>query len=796
VGWVAFAAGLVALVWIVGGRPSTIAPDSASGSGGQNRPAGGSATGVGRAPPAESGGTAESAGRAIAPVDDTTAARSGGFLRLVDHRGAPIAEGRMVLLDILEPVSEAGLTPSAVWFTDEDGWLPRPELPVANAEQPVVGAPGFVALHVDRIPADRQVRLERAQAFAGRVLVHGDDRPLAGVVLELDEPLLGADLYLDAQRAVTDAEGGFSFASAPLGSRVTLWCSPADSGPIERTLLLVEDVHSDYTVFMPPPFAARLRIVDAHSMSPLAHMPVHIDQWEDLQTDGNGELELMWFTESPRSERSRAMDLLISADGRLTTDVHVRRDGPVIDVPLMRAVRLEVRVLAPDGAAVLGGQLHKSSASHLSDRDSAFPSGIRVDSWGRLQRGAQPGTWTLPVRAEAEYSLEFLHVLYAPLRWKFTVPSGGGVHTLDLHVSPGAEIEGTLLGAAHPLGARVAAKAGTRQWSATVDESGRFYLTGLPEGTVEFWAHHTDPDGYRYAMDPGPVASVLHTGKQTVELHLVVQKKIRSLSGKVVDEDGEPIEDARVSVQSTVDTSFNSGVNPSATNSAGAFFLVVPAQTPFPVLARVSTDWAGAQTRFESWPDPAVLQLPSMARLRAVARDSVSASPIGDPALFFRRPGDVNFKAAPGGRPLAGGEVEWELPGGPWEVRMGAFGHGLGAIERLELVSGQHAAIAQLLEPGVRAEIQVVDFTPSADATAPRLQLVPADQSRAWDEGCAAAEFLAESLREPLDGDGRAHFAAVPPGRYRLTWDGDQTLTPTQVHIVGGSDTVRVRAGP
>lgn len=803
----ALAAALVAVLWIVFPRPTSVLP-----AGPERR--------AEQAPaeqtPAEPTERTDSAAATTAPrsgvvpkrgaAERTPASSAANFLRLVDPNGQPVANGHMAAIEQPRGDAEVALEPDLVWSSDADGWLPTPAPELVRHRRLVVGAPGFLADWVDRVPLDRELRLEPSQPFAGATLAHGDERPLGGVVLQTYDPVLTADRFVSMQRAVSGTDGSFAFRAGPRGRLVDIYCPQGAQGGLERSLQLVEGLETEYKIYLPPPRVARLRIVDGLSGVPLPDLAVAVEGAGDLRTDGRGEIEVSLFPDAPHQGRTRRASLTVSADGYLSADVTPNADGSAHDLPLYRGACLEILVLGADGEPVTGGRLVRDGASFTHNEGDRIPNWPLADFYGPLRRSAEPGLWTMSVRPLGEYRFGFADEQHAPIRIRLTMPATNAVHRAEFRLAPGASLHGKLVGAEHLRGARVAAKGvappwGSTIWSASADDEGHFFLSGMPEGDVALTASHVGLDGTRYALDGGAVIHSVRRGGPAVELQLVSLEALRRVRGKVLDGDGDAIEDARLTLHSVAaPASAKNAYGHIATTSSdheGAFWLWVPETIQFPARLDGSTGWGYASAVWDTWPDEVVLRLPSAARLRTAARGAESTVAIGNAALFYRQPGDVHFGAARHGRALADGEMEWDLPAGPLEVRLAALGHALGPIESLELLPGQHTSLSQLLEPGAPLTIQFDGFVEEEDGTELEVQLIPLEEVGGWDAGCAASEFAVSQLAEPIGATGFVRFAAVPPGRYRVTWDGEERLVPDELDVPRGAREPRkVRVGP
>lgn len=745
----------------------------------------------------------------VVPADGTaernSATSTARFLRLVDPNGQPVANGRMAAIEQPGDDSEVALDPDLVWSSGADGWLPTPAAELVRHRRLVVGAPGFLADWVGRLPVDRELRLEPSQPFAGTTLAHGDDRPLGGVVLEVYEPMLTADRFVPMQRAVSGTDGSFAFRAGPRGRLVDILCPQGTQGGLYLSLQLVADLESGYQIYLPPPTLARLRIVDGLSGVPLPDLAVDVEGRGELRTDGRGEIEVSLFPNAPHQARTGTKSLTVSADGYLSAESTPSGDSSAHDVPLHRGVHLEILVLGADGEPVTGGRLDRDGASFTHNAGDRIPNSPLADFYGPLRRGAEPGLWTMPVRPLGDYRFVFADEQHAPLRFRLTIPATDTVHRAEFRLEPGASLHGKLVGTGHLRGAQVAAKSvsppwSSSTWSASADDEGHFFLSGMPEGGVTLTVRHVGPDGTRYALDGGQVERTLHAGEQTVELSLLAQPSLRRLRGTVLDATGAPAHNVRVHLFATGRVppgNDASRVWPSTSaNRNGDFWLegLEGIEPPFSV--RAWTSWSHAVADFDAWPEEVVLRLPSVAQLRTTARDAATAVAIGNAAVFYREPGDVHFHAARHGRALAGGEMEWDLPAGPFEVRLAALGHALGPIESLELLPGQHTSLSQLLEPGAPLTIQLDGFVAQEDGTALDVQLIPVEEKRRGDAGCQALDFLQGQLVSTVDARGVVRFNAVPPGRYRVTWNGEEPLVPEEIEVSRGAREFRkVRVG-
>ena len=220
------------------------------------------------------------------------------------------------------------------------------------------------------------------------------------------------------------------------------------------------------------------------------------------------------------------VELVLTAGGNVVSGtVTDAGGGPVEGALVSAAHRVEVQ---SEGA-------RRVAAAALTDRD------------GRYKLTLAAGSYTLSGQ-RADY-----------LGDRVAIEVAGVDQIVDLRLVPGGTVEGVVKDVATGAvvaGATVDAQAEPLGWlagrgrvrSVTSDATGRFSLTGLPPGVLRLRAQ-VDADG-RQSREPLQVSLAIGEQAPDVELWL---EAAPYLAGRVVDDAGQPIADAQVTVLAASD---------------------------------------------------------------------------------------------------------------------------------------------------------------------------------------------------------------------------------------------------
>lgn len=232
------------------------------------------------------------------------------------------------------------------------------------------------------------------------------------------------------------------------------------------------------------------------------------------------------------------VDLTLTAGGNVVSGtVTDAGGGPVEGALVSAAPRVEVRSEGP----------RRVAAAALTDRD------------GRYKLTLAAGSYTLAgQRADYLGDHVAIEVAGVDLTVDLRLVPGGTVEGVVKDVATGAVVAGAVVDAqSEPLG-WLAGRGRVR--SATTDATGRFSLTGLPPGVLRLRAR-VDADG-RQSREPLQVS--LAIGEQAPDVELWIEAA-PYLAGRVVDDAGQPIADAQVTVMAASDA------DSTATDADGRF---------------------------------------------------------------------------------------------------------------------------------------------------------------------------------------------------------------------------------
>lgn len=331
--------------------------------------------------------------------------------------------------------------------------------------------------------------------------------------------------------------------------------------------------------------------------------------------------------------------------------------------PVGRALVTAERVQAEDrfgGTSVPegGGSLPPRGASAWTSPDGDF-----------AIAGLQPGLWM--VRASAPGLRE---------GWSrpFEVDAGDEAPGVEVVLEEGAALAGRVVEAdgSPAVGARVdlaalADGAGRPVALARVDDAGRFLLDGLPTGAHTLTAVAGDGREASRSVDLGP---------GTTEVAVALDPGM-SLGGRVVRDDGAPVEGARVLL---LGGASEGGAVETRTDALGRFVWPAVRDGSYHLLASAEglSPWRGSVVV-----DGRAVEIPDIVLDAGITlRAQVVGVPFEDlPAVVVR----VRGVAGAVGRPdYAGGVVLRHLPPGEVVVDVGLEGTGRTTVERLELPPG------------------------------------------------------------------------------------------------------------
>ncbi|MBA3452727.1 MAG: carboxypeptidase regulatory-like domain-containing protein [Deltaproteobacteria bacterium] len=419
----------------------------------------------------------------------------------------------------------------------------------ASPAKTATSAPALAAIH--RAPGVVGI----GAATTKGQLAHSDVGTLrleGQVIDEQLQPIGGAQvtLFIEPPRKVTtEADGAFAFENLAPGPYRLVAHKDAQSSAIARARL--SGTSELVTLRVRPGATIVVHVVAADGGAPIVGATVS-DRARAIITGADGIARLGGMSEYDSVE--------VTAPGyspaAFTLSKPEEPDGTFDrTVELARGAALSGTVVGPDGALIVGANVHVEGAA---------------SQWSGWAQTDANGAWSLPALAADKYSVTADSEIYAAADPIIVELDGKRPRTgLVVHVAVGAQLVGTVVDPnGRPVaGARVrlASEDGS-SFDDVTEADGRFALLGTPTGTFWVWA--------TTAAQATSRVEVLLVRDQRVEVHLVLAES--SLAGSVVDTKGEPIADAVVMARTKL---MVVGRVPSeVTDSRGAFdFGGVPA---------------------------------------------------------------------------------------------------------------------------------------------------------------------------------------------------------------------------
>ncbi len=479
---------------------------------------------------------------------------------------------------VVERAKGRGVPGALVWprhdpgtsvFTDREGryTLPRPPFERFSI---VARAPGYLPRQVRAYGGPRAdgrapiLALESAESIRGQVFdVEGN--PLSGVGLEAR--LRGSGSV--TRRAWSDADGRFDLTLLAAGSAYDLRARKEGYAVGSREVSLEGAARKD-------PMRVRIllarsrrgvgRVVDGEDR-PISGAKVRIAAFGMAGNSRGGAIEALTgekgFFEVAELPSQR-LDIAASFEGFSTLQVR-GVEVAAADLPSTQPVDLGTLVLVP-GAALVGritdldGRPVEDAELRLRDTEEA-----RSVAPGRAFRGVAVRGASGPkgrfeigdLEVGRRFLLEVRHEDFLPTVLRdVEAPSE---HPLTIALEPAAGLRGKVVsadgkpvpgarigisaapmevGVVEPPGRRAEASRSTR-----ADETGSFRFSGLVPGDLELYA---DADGYR----PSDPKRVSVAPRKVVHGVLLTLERGSVLDGRVVDEGGEPVAEARIRLAS------------------------------------------------------------------------------------------------------------------------------------------------------------------------------------------------------------------------------------------------------
>ncbi len=476
-----------------------------------------------------------------------------------------------------------------------------------------------------------------------------------------------------------------------------------------------------------------------------------------------------WVAAAPAGREAREAAVLEIAE----TDEEVERDAF-----LDRAASLSGRVIGPGERPVAGAQVGVSVAPGGPGGDLLLP-GTRTAADGSFHFAALPPGRPLGLSFEAGGLLP-----EAPAAGeRLTLDPGEHRADLVFHLAAGATVRGRAVGVAEaPLaGVVVTATPEKRRGPRTAPPApgsvatgpdGRFVIHGLPPGIVDV-----------VAALPGHVTA---TARATATADAPAEVLLRlapagAIEGRVLDGDGAPLGDARVSV---LPEDGDDGPRSVATAPDGSFRVEgLPLGTPL----HVTVD---ADDRAQGTVVGAIAEGPAL-EIRLEAGLVVRGTVVDEDGNGLPR---LTITAHPAGQ----GAARSAQADGEGRFEIGRLPRGEVTLVATGRLPSADLAIAPL--PGVEAGALDVVYTIRRGITVTGIVRfaddAPAAQARVTARPVEAGIGPGQPPGVRADGDGAFTLRGLVPGeRYLLTASGDGMLEEGGVEVDAGATGVRLRVG-
>ena len=449
------------------------------------------------------------------------------------------------------------------------------EVPGHGAYRVTVAHPDYAPFVKDKVRAGDalDVKLERGAAIKGRVRIEGSQKPAAEARLTLRR-----DKTTWSLQATADAEGRFELRGLFAGSLVVNVEHPNFVPLLDQTIELEGGATTEREFVLAPGKRIVGRIVADATKVPIANAVIACGQ-KKATTDDSGEFEFGGFAAESHS-------ISIVADGFLThwqqVNLSGSRDEAKLEILLRAGTSITGDVVDDTGKPLKGVEVKVFESQDdqymwengdtryvtATDEEGRFTiTGIGTRSWGGYR-----------VRARKEGHAD----AYSK---QIQVAEDGKSVDVHLVLSTGGTIAGVINDdAGKPVaGAKVSlTPASISEWSnqgrrsvneCITDATGTFSFKRL--GESNYWVNSV-ARGYATAYK-GDLKIV---GPAVIDGVIIVMERGEPVRGKVTNEDGKPIPDANVTLQSR--TSWANTV----TNEAGEYEVTNVGAGPFQASAQ------------------------------------------------------------------------------------------------------------------------------------------------------------------------------------------------------------------
>jgi len=360
---------------------------------------------------------------------------------------------------------------------------------------------------------------------------------------EAQEPIAGALVHLlhrgDILRTATaEADGSFAFDGLDAGQYSATAVKDDLSG--EPVLVTLSATSEPVIVHMRVGVSLEILVLDAANGGPIDRATIQERLGRTAITNAEGKATL-------RGIGPVAAAIVVAAPNHAAvTDSFLIGSTSQRTVRLPRGAQLGGRVVAPDGSSVSGATVRVANAANGANDD------YTTDRVGTFNIGPLAASRYL-VTADAEG-----YAPTSPLRLDLD-----GIHdqlAIVVHVTNGTKVTGTVVDSdGHPsAGAVVQLRSVLLNWHREIatDEDGSFKIVA-GNGAFRIWARKGLQSSPQLPVDLGP--NTLAT--------LKLQLQNSTIAGTVIDANGEPVAEAKV----TADDGLGQSVRGEVTDSHGKF---------------------------------------------------------------------------------------------------------------------------------------------------------------------------------------------------------------------------------